>query len=64
MSDRDEAPSTVWSLMAFGLVMVCVVAFMVVSSFFEARAFNAVTGKNVSTWDAMWIELRVQEGPK
>jgi ABC-type methionine transport system permease subunit len=27
----------------------------------EARAFNNVTGKNVSTWDAMWIELRVQE---
>jgi hypothetical protein len=32
----------------------------VVQSFFEARAFNNATGANVSTWDAMWIELRVQ----
>lgn len=27
----------------------------------RARAFNRVTGKNVSTWDAMWLELRVVE---
>lgn len=33
-------------------------------SMMEARAFNAVTGKNVSTWQAMWIELRVQEQSK
>ena len=30
-------------------------------SYMEAQAFNRVTGKSVSTWDAMWIELRVQE---
>lgn len=36
----------------------------IVSSAMEARAYNHVTGKNVSTWDAMWIELRVQEGAK
>jgi hypothetical protein len=30
----------------------------------EAAAFNRATGKNVSAWDAMWIELRVQEGTK
>lgn len=27
---------------------------------FEAAAFNNATGKNVSTWDALWIDLRVQ----
>ncbi len=27
---------------------------------FEAAAFNNATGKNVSTWDAIWIDLRVQ----
>ena len=36
----------------------------VVSSHFEAQAFKRATGKDVSTWDAMWIELRVQEGTK
>lgn len=33
-------------------------------SWMEARAFERVTGKHVSVWDAMWIELRVQEGAK
>ena len=28
----------------------------------EARAFERVTGKQVSTWDAMFINLRIQEG--
>jgi cytosine/uracil/thiamine/allantoin permease len=32
----------------------------VCKSYFEAAAFNRATGKNVSTWDAMWIELRVE----
>lgn len=25
----------------------------------EANAYNRVTGANISTWDAMWIQLRV-----
>jgi len=33
----------------------------VTKSYFEAQSFNAVTGKDVSTWQAMWIQLRVQE---
>ncbi len=33
----------------------------ITASYMEAQAFNRVTGKNVSTWDAMFIELRVQE---
>jgi len=36
----------------------------VFGSYQEAKAFNNVTGKDVSTWDAMWIELRVQESSK
>jgi hypothetical protein len=34
----------------------------IVSSYFEAQAFNRLTGKNASTWDAMWVELRVDGG--
>lgn len=34
------------------------------ASYFEAQAFNHATGKSVTTWDAMWIELRVQESAK
>lgn len=29
-------------------------------SFFEARAFNKLTGSHATTWDAMWSDLRVQ----
>jgi hypothetical protein len=48
----------------FALVLLAYLAFWVVSSKFEADAYFRVTGKSVSTWDAMWIELRVQEGAK
>ncbi len=27
----------------------------------EARAYNRVTGAEVTTWDAVWLDLRVQE---
>jgi len=33
-------------------------------SFVEAKAYNSVTGKHVTTWQAMFLELRVQEGAK
>lgn len=34
----------------------------VLFSYFEARAYENVTGKKVSTFDAMFLNLRVQEG--
>ena len=34
-----------------------------VAAYMEASTYNRVTGANVSTWDALWIELRVQGGP-
>ena len=46
-------------LVAAGLVLL--VSLWVLSSGAEARAFERVTGKHVSTWDAMWLDLRVQE---
>ncbi len=33
-------------------------------SLMEARSFNAVTGKHVTMWQAMWIDLRVMEPVK
>ena len=32
-----------------------------IGAHFEAKAFENVTGKHVSTWDALWIELRVDD---
>jgi hypothetical protein len=36
----------------------------VVSSWQEAKAYNRLTGAHATTWDAMWVELRVQSQPK
>ena len=49
--------------MAAAFIFVAV-SIWVFQSKMEARAFNSVTGKNISTWDAMWIQLRVQEASK
>ena len=43
------------------LFFACMGVAWVFSSAMEAQAFNQITGKNVSTWTAMWIELRVME---
>lgn len=32
----------------------------VTPSYFEARAFENATGRHVSTWDAMFVQLRVE----
>lgn len=53
--------------MVVGAVLVAaafVIGCHVFKSAMEAAAYNRATGSNVSTWDAMWIELRVQAGPR
>ena len=53
---------------AIGIVVLSLILFLLVGWIFtskmEANAFNRVTGKSVSTFDAMFIELRVQEQSK
>lgn len=51
------------------LVPVLVVLFLagmlafswVIPAYFEARTYNKVTGADVTWWDALWVEFRVQE---
>lgn len=38
-----------------------IIAVHVVRSAMEARAYERVTGTSVSTWDAMFLDLRVVE---
>lgn len=33
-------------------------------SYFESKTYNKLTGAHTTTWDAMWVELRVQDAPK
>lgn len=44
------------------LVLIIMPGSWIAKSYFEAKTFNKITHSNVTTWDAMWVELRVQEG--
>lgn len=53
--------------MLAGLVL-CVVIFVVsicwLGAYQEAKTYNKLTGANVSTWDALWVDLRVMDAPR
>lgn len=51
-------------LLGYSFVLVMVAIFWAVSSHFEARTYNRLTGSNVSTWDAMFVQLRVVGQPQ
>lgn len=50
-----------FGILAAGLVFVLLLGAWIGKSALEARAYERITGKHVSTWDAMFVELRVQE---
>lgn len=58
--NRHEKAILTWLAVA---MIVVSLACWIGGSYMEARAYNNVTGKRVSTWDAMFIELRVQSEP-
>ena len=55
-----DIPDWVFGLIFFGLVAGVIVGSVWFEAYNEARVFNACTGSNVSTWDALWVELRVE----
>lgn len=59
-SDKDRNDFR-WCVVGFIAILLCIFAFTVVKASFRANAYNNVTGKHVSTWDAYWLDLRVQE---
>ena len=54
----SKIPFIVW--FCIGLIVV-VVGLWVVRSHYEAKTFNAITGKRITTRQALWVQLRVQE---
>lgn len=57
----SESSIYVWIVVAIGFLGL---GFWVLTSKLEADAYFRITGKSVSTWDAMFIELRVQDKAK
>jgi hypothetical protein len=55
-----------WALPAAFVAVALGLLFVIwyAASAVEARAYNRITGSNVSAFDAMFVELRVQEGAK
>lgn len=61
MSKKSDV---VYGLLIVLLIIILPIVLWVVPSYFEARTYQKLTGKEVTTWDAMWVELRVQSAPK
>lgn len=58
---RERDRDAVFFVLALPVMLL---AFWVVPSYFEAQTYSRLTGKQVSTWDALWVDLRIQEQTK
>lgn len=47
-----------------GAVLLLALLGWVLSSAAESRAYNRLTGASTTTWDAMFLDLRVQSTPR
>ena len=56
---KSEERNVGFAIVVIVIISICI---WVGCSYLEARAYNNVTGQDVSTWDAMFLDLRVQEG--
>lgn len=61
MKDLKEAISIITVCSVF---LCLLLGFWVIRSHFEAKTYTELTGRTVTTWQAMWIELRVIEPAK
>ena len=58
----DDSILGLWWYVIVGILMVALMGGWVwIQSHQEAAAYGRVTGKGVSWWDAVWLDLRVQE---
>lgn len=62
MSDFWTRPAPRWLVPV--LCVLLGIAGALMHAFFEARAFSNLTGKPVSTWDALFARWRTPEEPK
>lgn len=51
-------------VIAIGFIVLGALTVWIASSYFESRTYNRLTGAQTTTWDAMWVELRVQNTTK
>lgn len=53
---------------AYPSIVIVIIGFFFIqwifSSAMEAKTYTRLTGREVTTWEAMWVELRVQASPQ
>ena len=59
----DRARSAI-AIAIIALIALGAPALWVIQSYFESSTYNRLTGSETTTWDAMWVELRVMDGAK
>lgn len=47
-------------LVLLSLLLAFTLGEWIVCSYFEAQRYHNLTGNHVSTWEAMWLDLRVK----
>jgi hypothetical protein len=57
-SDRDGVMGVLLCVVSIPLLLAF---FWLLPSYYEAKTYRRLTGAEVTMWDAMWCELRVQE---
>lgn len=48
-------------LLIGGILLFLYLTTRILQPYFEADAYNRLTGKKVTYWDAVWLDLRIQE---
>jgi hypothetical protein len=60
MSKKNDNENFASLLIGIALVLVTVCVFWFGKSYFESRSYNRLTGGSSTTWDALFVQLRVQ----
>jgi len=50
-------------LILMGLAFLAIIGALILPPYFESDAYNRLTGAKTTYWDAVWLELRVQDQP-
>lgn len=54
----------VFVILAIIAVLFSMTVLPIISAHMESKTYNKLTGAHTTWWDAMWVELRVQDAPR
>lgn len=57
---HNRATDWVTTMLTYLMVIIFILSIYVFMAYMESRTYNKLTGAHTTTWDAMWVNLRVQ----